>query len=537
MKKIIIILIALILISLLVIGGISLLKGDENTTSQNTEEGSGITLRDFFPFGGVRDTPTENEVPVPVENPTGTDTPTIETPKASLQQITTASVAGFGFGTNKVLLNPEELSNETIITVTPTFTFTKELKLETKSEDVRELQKLLNQCPATLVSESGPGSIGKETDLFRPKTEAAVKKFQEKFAIDILAPQNLSAPTGIVDEKTREKLNNPFECDRIKEASATITKPVVRYMERSNGNVYETVLGELDIQKITITTIPRVHEAFFIDNGNSVVARYIKPSTNKIQSFLGTIPEHTRGIEQTNKELKGSFLAESISSVTYSPDTKRIFYLSPFNGGIAGDILTPQTLKKTSLYVSAFSEWNSKWVSDTYVLLTTKPASTVGGYSFLLNTETKSLTKVLGNITGLTTIANSDTSKIVYSTSLNGKLALYVFDKEKNQSFSLSKTTIPDKCVWKTKIELYCAIPTAIKAGEYPDLWYQGLVSFTDELYLLNVETNSATLITRPVDSNKNDMDMIKLALSPDGEYLFFVNKKDSTLWSLDLVP
>ena len=77
------------------------------------------------------------------------------------------------------------------------------LKQGSRGPDVRELQQILNRDPETRVSESGPGSLGNETEYFGPLTHDAVLRLQRKYALDILAPIGLSAPTGIVGTQTR----------------------------------------------------------------------------------------------------------------------------------------------------------------------------------------------------------------------------------------------------------------------------------------------------------------------------------------------
>ena len=311
--------------------------------------------------------------------------------------------------------------------------------------------------------------------------------------------------------------------------------PAVRYVARATGNIYQSFADKIEERKFSSTIIPKVYEAYFGSQGESVIMRYLGTDNNTIETFVGSLPKEILGADTSgNIDIKGSFLPENITDMSISPDALKIFYL--FNVGNSSVGITAGALgdKKSQVFDSPFTEWLSSWPNSKMVTITTKPSSNEPGYMYAINPDKKDLNKILGGINGLTTLTSPNGKLVLYSDS---SLTLNIYNINTNSSSLIGLKSLPEKCIWgKNSDVIYCAVPKFINQESYPDAWYQGEISFSDTLWKIDPATGNSTIISDPTSiAGGEDTDGIKLSLDNSENYLFFINKKDSYLWELNL--
>ncbi|MBD3251315.1 hypothetical protein GF380_02465, partial [Candidatus Uhrbacteria bacterium] len=83
-----------------------------------------------------------------------------------------------------------------------TYEFPRNLQGGKRGADVKRLQQFLNTYGYTIAAR-GPGSPGAETDYYGALTKAAVKRYQEDHAKELLTPKGAAVGSGYLDTLTR----------------------------------------------------------------------------------------------------------------------------------------------------------------------------------------------------------------------------------------------------------------------------------------------------------------------------------------------
>lgn len=342
-------------------------------------------------------------------------------------------------------------------------------------------------------------------------------------------------------------------------ASTTASSTIVRYVDRGVGHIYETKLTEADSQKLTNTTIPRVYSAVWNKQGNSVILSYIKEGTAIVSNFYADIippvqiktPAVTTAsstassainttpiIQNTIGELRGRFFPSNILNLAVSPKGDRVFILSEDNGGSIGYVSRFSGETRTQVFSSPLTQLNIDWNTEDTIIITTKSTYAGVGLAYIIDLKKGTTEKILGPLRTLSTLTSTDGSHIFYSSLQSSGIIIPNIYSVKDRSVQdVVFRTLPEKCVWSKKNPsiIFCAVPTDMRFANLPDSWYQGKVSFADNIWELDIATGEVKQLSNLYNEANKAIDAINLFLDPKEEYLVFTNKRDLTLWSLDI--
>ncbi|MDP3947686.1 MAG: hypothetical protein Q8Q41_03285 [bacterium] len=316
---------------------------------------------------------------------------------------------------------------------------------------------------------------------------------------------------------------------------------IVRYVDRATGHIYDVDLATLVKTKVANQTLPKIYEAYFRSDGNAVLLRSLKDDSDVVENLsLVLTPSQATLVSTSSPQATDALYG--VSSIALRGDISAIaigsgnilFYALRDTSSVVSSAFNG-TGRRT-LLASPFTDWRLAATGNSLVLYT-KASASAPGYAYTLNSSSGALTKILGPLNGLAVIPNTSGNRVLYSYVENGRARSFAKNLQRNTLSEILPTTLAEKCVWSIKDAgiLFCGAPTDDPGAGEPDNWYRGLTHFSDRVWFFDTNTDIAQVLVEPKQSLGIDIDVVEPRLSPDENYLIFINKTDLSLWALKL--
>lgn len=395
--------------------------------------------------------------------------------------------------------------------------------------------------------DSGPkdktdlGSFDGNTGPTEATTTSTPSVLAKEPQLRLISPQPIAGADFIIREVDNSTSSNSTTSStstkKVVAKSTKKTTPVefIRYVLRSTGNVLETSSSTATTTRITNTTLPKIHEAYFNVKGDGVIIRDII-GTDSIRTRLLSLKTNPENATSTILLTTTSSFPDNITELAVSTDRSKIFYTK--NSGTRGTVTDFTGVSNIPTFTSTYREWLPQWIGTNTILLNTKPSSSALGYLYTLDTKTSAIKKVFGGVLGLTTLASTDNKLLVYADTSNNTMDLNQYNLKDGSERKLFASTLPEKCVWGNKYPeiIYCAVPKSVPSQfNYPDDWYMGVAHFDDNIWRMNLKTGENKLVVNPARQVGLALDIKSMKMSKNDDYLIFEDKNTLSLWGLPL--
>jgi hypothetical protein len=303
-------------------------------------------------------------------------------------------------------------------------------------------------------------------------------------------------------------------------AGMIFTDSAVRYAERGTGHIFEIQPGNTGEQQMSITTKPRVTDAFFSPAGNRVVLL-----SESDAPFVGTITRNDNG----EGIIDGSTLPYNAREMAFTESGDIVQFLIGHDEGSTGYSYNLLNDAQSIEFDIPLRDIRVIWVEDRTYVYTTPTATQLGS---IYNITNGTLEYMLPSALGLS--AKNMGESLLVTNSTAGEPGSILFNESIITDMPLG--FLPEKCVENPNAttSIYCAAPLKYPNADYPDDWYKGVISLSDALWEIDLTTKNAYLLTAPESEYGTRIDVSSIIVNASGTQILFLNKMDDSLWLFD---
>lgn len=293
----------------------------------------------------------------------------------------------------------------------------------------------------------------------------------------------------------------------------------ILFYKKDGGDLFAVGFRGGEQEKVAHVTIVGLIEALWSRARDRAAVFYLGDESRKAFIHLGTTSI--------------AVLPQDIASFSWSPDGRSLAYLLQKDGLVNLTIADASGKNPKTVFTTPIADAQISWISPDKIAFQTAASGLAEGFIFTFSRSAGAFTRILGPVFGLDTLWSPDGARILASQTRRGgkNLTTALYDPAKKKVLRLESSTLIEKCSWAGAKELFCAVPRAIPAETIlPDEYLSGEFNSSDRIIRIEAETGEATTII-----DEGNFDMSDLIATKDKNFLFFVNRKDGTLWSVRL--
>lgn len=335
-------------------------------------------------------------------------------------------------------------------------------------------------------------------------------------------PNNGGLPGGLSESEAKKLVQ--LTKDPVLGPAVSERGDKIMYFKRGTGNLFQIdFIAAGAEEKIFNKTLKNIIGAQWSFSKKYAVITTLNDDTAKTWWLNRT---------GTSTILTGEF-QNSPLSMGFAPAEDKI--ASVVKTGSVWSVITskPDNTGQKNIYSTQIPDFEISWVDKNTLSLKTRSSAFAPSLFAVLPATGGNLSVLSSEKMGFDILWNPQgTRYVALETFTSGRKIKMTFENRAlsagSNNFSLQ--TLPEKCAFSKKDPaiLYCGVPRTLGAEPLPDAWWQGKVAFDDELWKINTQTGESAMLLR-----SSGFDFVNILPSPNEDYIFFINKKDSTLWSL----
>ena len=318
-----------------------------------------------------------------------------------------------------------------------------------------------------------------------------------------------------------------FKLSDVAAISPAISGNKVLYYSKLNGNALEADFEGNSTNIVTSINIPGIITTLWSSDRSQAINVY--QENNAVKKVLFDFPTK-----------KATLLDSRIKFVNFSAIQNKIAYQFVDNSLGTNKIVVADSngLNYKSVFDVRMDDLRVYWPREDKVAFSTAPSGIVQGTTFVktIGEQSSGLTKIISDAFGLTIKYSPDGTMLLYSqTDQFGHSPTLYLIKNGGIAENLSLNSLSDKCAFSNQNSVYCAIPSVINGSlVLPDDFYKNIADFSDVFFKIDIVGKKNFIVMNPADL-KYDFNVSDLIISPNEDYLIFINKKDGLLYSVKI--